>query len=125
MMVRLVAPLVVACLLVSFPTCLPAAEVIVPAIDGPWWTVAGDPDLGEFTNPGQQPVDFAIWQAADGTWQLWSCIRNTTTCSTPNATAAANTPQSSARPTRPASGAAKCGCVSGALFVCAGCQLAV
>jgi hypothetical protein len=22
-------------------------------------------------------VDFAIWQAADGTWQLWSCIRQT------------------------------------------------
>jgi len=25
----------------------------------------------------QQPVDFGIWQAADGTWQLWSCIRKT------------------------------------------------
>ena len=37
----------------------------------------GDPDLGELTNPKQQPVDFAVWQAADGTWQLWSCIRNT------------------------------------------------
>jgi hypothetical protein len=22
-------------------------------------------------------VDFAVWQAADGTWQLWSCIRGT------------------------------------------------
>lgn len=48
-----------------------------PAIDGPWWQVAGDPDLGAATSPRQQPVDFAIWQAADGTWQLWSCIRNT------------------------------------------------
>jgi len=42
------------------------------------------PDLGDLTGPPpenpnhpQQPVDFAIWQAADGTWQLWSCIRNT------------------------------------------------
>jgi hypothetical protein len=48
-----------------------------PEIDGHWWQVAGNPDLGKFTNPGQQPVDFAIWQAKDGTWQIWSCIRNT------------------------------------------------
>src|SRR6185369_15840133 len=25
----------------------------------------------------QQPVDFAVWQADDGTWQLQSCIRGT------------------------------------------------
>lgn len=49
----------------------------VPQIVGPWWTVAHDPDLGELTNPKQQPVDFCVWQAGDGTWQLWSCIRNT------------------------------------------------
>lgn len=48
-----------------------------PVIEGQWWQVAGDPDLGEFTSPRQQPVDFGIWQAKDGTWQLWSCIRNT------------------------------------------------
>src|SRR5260221_4141859 len=48
-----------------------------PRIVGDWWQVAGDPDLGELTSPKQQPVDFAIWQAADGTWQLWSCIRST------------------------------------------------
>jgi dienelactone hydrolase len=52
-------------------------DLLVPQIDGDWWTVAGDPDLGEFTSPNQQPVDFAVWQAADGTWQLWSCIRGT------------------------------------------------
>ena len=51
--------------------------VLMPRIDGPWWTVAGDPDLGGLTSPDQQPVDFAVWQAVDGTWQLWSCIRNT------------------------------------------------
>lgn len=49
----------------------------VPTIDGPSWQIAGNPDLGHFNTPLQQPVDFAIWQAADGTWQLWSCIRNT------------------------------------------------
>jgi len=49
----------------------------LPQIDGEWWQVAGDPDLGPLTSPRQQPVDFALWQAADGTWQLWSCIRHT------------------------------------------------
>jgi hypothetical protein len=48
---------------------------MIPQLDE--WQIAGDPDLGELTDPKQQPVDFAIYQAADGTWQLWSCIRNT------------------------------------------------
>ena len=51
--------------------------VLRPEIEGQWWQIAGNPDLGEFTSPKQQPVDFALWQAKDGTWQLWSCIRNT------------------------------------------------
>lgn len=50
-------------------------QKLVPQLDE--WQVAGDPDLGEFTSPKQQPVDFGVWQAADGAWQLWSCIRNT------------------------------------------------
>ncbi len=50
---------------------------MVPRLVGEWWTVAGDPDLGALTTEKQQPVDFGIWQAADGTWQLWSCIRGT------------------------------------------------
>jgi hypothetical protein len=50
---------------------------LIPQVDGEWWTIARDPDLGPLTSPEQQPVDFAIWQAADGTWQLWSCIRKT------------------------------------------------
>jgi len=49
----------------------------LPQVDGEWWTVASDPDLGDLTDPKQQPVDFAVWQAADGSWQLWSCIRHT------------------------------------------------
>jgi len=51
--------------------------VYVPQISGAWWQVAGNPNLGECTSEKQQPVDFGIWQAADGTWQLWSCIRHT------------------------------------------------
>lgn len=52
-------------------------SVLVPKIQSPWWQVAGSPDLGRYTTDPQQPVDFAIWQAADGTWQIWSCIRST------------------------------------------------
>lgn len=48
-----------------------------PAIDGEWWQIAGNPDLGKYTTKKQEPVDFGIWQAKDGTWQAWSCIRNT------------------------------------------------
>lgn len=59
------------------PKAVRADEVLIPVIDGDWWQIAGDPDLGPYTRPGQQPVDFGIWQAKDGTWQLWSCIRHT------------------------------------------------
>lgn len=51
--------------------------LLIPEIAGEWWAIAGDPDLGLYTSTKQQPVDFAIWQAADGIWQLWSCIRHT------------------------------------------------
>jgi hypothetical protein len=54
-----------------------AAEFRMPMIQEPWTQIAGDPDLGALTTGKQQPVDFGIWQAADGTWQLWSCIRGT------------------------------------------------
>jgi hypothetical protein len=50
---------------------------LVPRLTGEWWTVAGNPDLGELTAEKQQVVDFGLWAAADGTWQLWSCIRAT------------------------------------------------
>jgi hypothetical protein len=52
-------------------------EALQPRLVGDWWKIAGDPDLGQLTATNQQPVDFGIWQAADGTWQLWSCIRAT------------------------------------------------
>jgi hypothetical protein len=48
-----------------------------PELVGEWWTMAGNPDLGALTTAKQQPVDFGLWQARDGTWQLWSCIRGT------------------------------------------------
>ncbi|MGA2408571.1 MAG: hypothetical protein ABSF81_17740 [Bacteroidales bacterium] len=52
-------------------------KILIPIIDGEWWKVAGNPDLGSYTTEKQQPVDFALWQAEDGTWQIWSCIRGT------------------------------------------------
>ncbi|MDB6129760.1 MAG: hypothetical protein JWM04_867, partial [Verrucomicrobiales bacterium] len=48
-----------------------------PRLSGDAWKIASDPDLGDLTTTNQQPVDFGIWQASDGTWQLWSCIRST------------------------------------------------
>ncbi|MDT8300745.1 MAG: hypothetical protein RQ760_04615 [Sedimentisphaerales bacterium] len=51
---------------------------LVPRISGQWWQVAGNPMDHKYATERQQPVDFAVWQAADDTWQLWSCIRNTT-----------------------------------------------
>src|SRR3954468_23067546 len=53
-------------------------HVLKPRIVGDWWKISGDPDLGRLTTTNQEPVDFGIWQAADHTWQLWSCIRGTT-----------------------------------------------
>lgn len=52
--------------------------VAVPQIDGSWWQVAGNPRDHKYATEKQEPVDFAVWQAADGTWQLWSCLRGTT-----------------------------------------------
>lgn len=51
--------------------------MLTPKIVGDWWTIAENPDLGEFSSAGQQPMDFSIWQAADGSWQLGACIRGT------------------------------------------------
>lgn len=55
----------------------PEAVKRVPHIDGDWWQVAANPDLGVLSSDEQEPVDFGVWPAADGTWQLWSCIRKT------------------------------------------------
>lgn len=63
------------CLGVVFSFSMP--EKHEPILVGDWVRIASNPDLGEWTSPKQEPVDFGIWQAKDGTWQLWSCIRKT------------------------------------------------
>ncbi|MHC4443296.1 MAG: hypothetical protein ACYTF1_04485 [Planctomycetota bacterium] len=57
--------------------CWALDEYWMPVVDGEPWSITGNPDLGKYTAKRQQPVDFGVWQAADGTWQLWSCIRHT------------------------------------------------
>ncbi|MBN2209789.1 MAG: hypothetical protein JW709_00185 [Sedimentisphaerales bacterium] len=51
--------------------------ILIPALEGEWVHVAHNPDIGEYQGENQQPVDFGVWQARDGSWQLWSCIRGT------------------------------------------------
>lgn len=70
------------CLLVTTSVCgqtrtKPTSMILEPVIEGPWIRIAGNPDLGKWSSDNQQPVDFAVWKAADGSWQAWSCIRNT------------------------------------------------
>ncbi len=52
-------------------------NTLIPEVDGDWWSIAGNPDLGRYNREGQQPLDFAIWQAADQTWQMVACCRRT------------------------------------------------
>jgi hexosaminidase len=64
------------------PVSEPSAQqkyMYMPVIDGDWWNITNNPDLGAIASPKQEPVDFGVWQAADGTWQMWSCIRGTKT----------------------------------------------
>jgi len=52
--------------------------LLVPVIDGDWWEVTGNPMDHKYATERQEPVDFAVWQAADGTWKMYSCFRKTT-----------------------------------------------
>ncbi|HEY4788102.1 MAG TPA: hypothetical protein VIH57_18740, partial [Bacteroidales bacterium] len=52
------------------------AKILQPQFDGNWWRIASTPVIEKYNSLKQEPVDFGIWQASDGTWQLWSCIRN-------------------------------------------------
>lgn len=49
----------------------------LPQITSDWWTIARSPDLGSINAENQQAVDFSIWRAADHSWQLGACVRNT------------------------------------------------
>lgn len=49
----------------------------VPALAGDWWRIAAPPVLERYHREGVQTVDFTVFRATDGTWQLISCVRNT------------------------------------------------
>ncbi len=49
----------------------------IPVVREPMWHIGSNPDLGELTGAGQEVVDHAIWQSADGRWHLCACIRGT------------------------------------------------
>lgn len=50
----------------------------VPRLNGPWVQIVGRPQLEKWASPEAEPVDFTIFQADNGDWQLISCIRKTT-----------------------------------------------
>ena len=51
---------------------------MIPRLAGPWIQLVGRPQLSEWGSPDVEPVDFTMFQADNGRWQLISCIRKTT-----------------------------------------------
>lgn len=51
--------------------------VRAPLLTGPFEVLAANPVLPELGSDRQEVVDHAVFQAADGSWQLWACIRHT------------------------------------------------
>jgi hypothetical protein len=59
-----------------------APNAPVPSLDGAWWKIADNsPDISPYTYTpdfDDRTVDFTIFRASDGKWQLVACIRSTT-----------------------------------------------
>lgn len=57
----------------------PAAEVVAlrPRLEGPWIKIAGRPQLERWATPKAEPVDFTVFRADNGRWQLIACVRHT------------------------------------------------
>jgi len=49
-----------------------------PSLAGPWIQLAGRPELEKWASPEAEPVDFTVYQADNGRWQLIACVRKTT-----------------------------------------------
>lgn len=63
---------------IAFSVLSQVDGVPVPTISSHWWNIAEKQDLpADLVSGKEQPVDFAVWQARDKSWQLWSCIRGT------------------------------------------------
>ncbi len=50
---------------------------LTPRLQGPWIKLVGRPQLEKWGTDRVEPVDFTVFQADNGRWQLISCIRNT------------------------------------------------
>ena len=76
---RRTSTMVCTILLLLTPAAIAAepATPEIPRLAGDWWRLAAPPVLERFHKPGVQTVDFTIFQAGDGTWQLVSCVRGT------------------------------------------------
>lgn len=55
----------------------PSRPPRVPRLAGPWIRLTDRPPLERWGTEKAEPVDFTIFRARDGRWQLISCIRNT------------------------------------------------
>lgn len=62
---------------VALCSVLAAADPATPRLAGDWIRLAAPPSLERHHKAGIETVDFCIWQAGDGTWQLVSCLRGT------------------------------------------------
>ena len=50
----------------------------VPVLEGAWWQIAPNaPDVGDLKTGEENACDFALFQAADGSWRCVACIRGT------------------------------------------------
>ncbi len=54
-----------------------ARYMFQPVLDGEFWMIGDNPDLGELNADGQECVDHHVFRSADGAWHLWGCIRKT------------------------------------------------
>lgn len=50
---------------------------LVPKLSGEWLQLTQRPPLERWGTPKAEPVDFTVFKASDGRWQLISCIRHT------------------------------------------------
>ena len=53
------------------------AKAVTPRLSGPWIKLVGRPQLEKWASDKAEPVDFTVFRADNGRWQLISCIRHT------------------------------------------------
>ena len=64
-------------LIVSNADAASTGTALTPRLDGPWIKLVGRPELERWATPKVEPVDFTVFQADDGRWQLIACVRHT------------------------------------------------